>query len=471
MVSRGANEDTLGYSNGTSVSLPFNGKSYVSAVPVVFDSNERSFASVTQSFDLDPHDLSGIQPIFVDPQLYVPNGISYDFDSYAMAPMDSRNLLRDWDFLRREQGRVPKPGPSSQAHCPSLASGSTISSRNSSTRSTKSLRWPGSERPFEELEKDKGLDKQQCFVPECRRLFKDLKSHMLAHQNERTKKCPIKTCEYHIRGFAKAYDRVRHTNTHLKATMVCGFCPGILSSAEKTFNRCDDFLRHLRSVHGAEQLPPAKHRELHSRGEKKATRKLAAGSPLATCSLCAEPFDIQAFHEHLSGCVFRKVISDFQDTCEQEPEHVPDTEDANGSPRNDSVVTPEVHNEDIPYALINKAKLIGPTHTPLMIEPETARFAALASDSIEFLPPTVEMSKSDTSLRNGSQSDKRDMDIEQITASSRCLSLTSSNGIRSSDDETDWTEESPSPESDTEIVRVRPVLSPVKRRLINEIMK
>jgi hypothetical protein len=113
--------------------------------------------------------ISGIQPIFVDPQLYVPNGISYDFDSYAMAPMDSRNLLRDWDFLRREQGRVPKPGPSSQAHCPSLASGSTISSRNSSTRSTKSLRWPGSERPFEELEKDKGLDKQQCFVPEYSR--------------------------------------------------------------------------------------------------------------------------------------------------------------------------------------------------------------------------------------------------------------------------------------------------------------
>jgi hypothetical protein len=458
-ASQGANECTLGHTNVASVSLLFNGKSHLPDVPVVFDSHESNFASVTQSFDSYSHDIASVQPSFVDPQLYTPNGISYGFYNYAIAPVHSRSLSQDWDF-------VPSPGLSSQAECPSLTSGSTISSRNSSTRSTKSLRWLGSERIFEELEKEKVLDKQRCPVPECRRLFIDLKSHMVTHQNGRPEKCPIKTCEYHIKGFIKSYDRIRHINTHLKATMVCGFCPGTGSSAEKTFNRCDVFLRHLCAVHGAEKLALGRHRELCSRGRNKATRKSTAGGPLATCTLCAEPFDIQAFHEHLSGCVFRRVTSDFQDACEQELAHIPDTEDAKGSPRNDSVVTPEVHGERteseyIPYTLVKKAKLIASIHTPLMVKHETASSAILTSDIIEGMPPTAGMLESDT----------RDMDMEQITASSRCLSLTSSNGIRSSDEETDWTEESPSPESDTEALRVRPVLSPMKRRLIDQIMK
>lgn len=65
----------------------------------------------------------------------------------------------------------------------------------------------------------------------------------------------------------------------------------------------------------------------------------------------------------------------------------------------------------------------------------------------------------------------RDQTIEELTDSSRCLSLTSSSGARSSDEETDWTEESLSPESDTEAVRVQPVLSPIKRQMIDQIMQ
>ncbi|KAI7247804.1 hypothetical protein KC335_g18725, partial [Hortaea werneckii] len=99
---------------------------------------------------------------------------------------------------------------------------------------------------------NKGL----CPIPTCGRHVKDLKAHMLTHQNERPEKCPIPTCEYHIKGFARKYDKNRHTLTHYKGTMVCGFCPGSGSAAEKSFNRADVFKRHLTSVHGVEQTPP-----------------------------------------------------------------------------------------------------------------------------------------------------------------------------------------------------------------------
>jgi serine/threonine protein kinase len=46
------------------------------------------------------------------------------------------------------------------------------------------------------------LRKGECTYPECGKIFKDLKAHMLTHQNERPHKCPIETCEYHVKGFA-----------------------------------------------------------------------------------------------------------------------------------------------------------------------------------------------------------------------------------------------------------------------------
>jgi hypothetical protein len=98
--------------------------------------------------------------------------------------------------------------------------------------------------------------KGRCPNPDCGKIFKDLKAHMLTHMNERPEKCPITTCDYHIKGFARKYDKNRHTLTHYKGTMVCGFCPGSGSSAEKSFNRADVFKRHLTSVHAVEQTPP-----------------------------------------------------------------------------------------------------------------------------------------------------------------------------------------------------------------------
>jgi hypothetical protein len=131
---------------------------------------------------------------------------------------------------------------------------------------------------------------------------------MLTHQNERPEKCPIQTCEYHIKGFARKYDKNRHTLTHYKGTMVCGFCPGSGSAAEKSFNRADVFKRHLTAVHGVEQTPP------NSRKKTAATantgKKLTGYAPDATgkCSTCSSTFsNAQDFYEHLDDCVLRIV--------------------------------------------------------------------------------------------------------------------------------------------------------------------
>lgn len=50
---------------------------------------------------------------------------------------------------------------------------------------------------------DESREKQRCPLPDCGKTYKDLKAHMLTHQNERPEKCPITTCEYHVKGFAR----------------------------------------------------------------------------------------------------------------------------------------------------------------------------------------------------------------------------------------------------------------------------
>jgi hypothetical protein len=55
------------------------------------------------------------------------------------------------------------------------------------------------------FDSDENREKGRCPNPECGKVFKDLKAHMLTHQNERPEKCPIATCDYHIKGFARKY--------------------------------------------------------------------------------------------------------------------------------------------------------------------------------------------------------------------------------------------------------------------------
>jgi hypothetical protein len=61
-----------------------------------------------------------------------------------------------------------------------------------------------------------GKERGRCPYPDCGKVFKDLKAHTLTHQSERPEKCPIKSCEFHRRGFARKYDKNRHTLTHYK---------------------------------------------------------------------------------------------------------------------------------------------------------------------------------------------------------------------------------------------------------------
>lgn len=154
---------------------------------------------------------------------------------------------------------------------------------------------------------DDGRERGRCPNPECGRVFKDLKAHMLTHQSERPEKCPIITCEYHQKGFARKYDKNRHTLTHYKGTMVCDFCPGSGSAAEKSFNRADVFKRHLTSVHGVEQTPPNSRKKSPSIASTKKSSNIshdAAGK----CSTCSAMFhNAQEFYEHLDDCVLRVV--------------------------------------------------------------------------------------------------------------------------------------------------------------------
>lgn len=130
---------------------------------------------------------------------------------------------------------------------------------------------------------------------------------MLTHQSERPEKCPIVTCEYHVKGFARKYDKNRHTLTHYKGTMVCGFCPGSGSPAEKSFNRADVFKRHLTSVHGVEQTPPnCRKRSPGAASVKKVSDYCQDAT--GKCSTCSATFsNAQDFYEHLDDCVLRVV--------------------------------------------------------------------------------------------------------------------------------------------------------------------
>jgi uncharacterized C2H2 Zn-finger protein len=196
------------------------------------------------------------------------------------------------------------------------------------------------------FDSDESREKGRCPNPECGKVFKDLKAHMLTHQNERPEKCPIATCDYHIKGFARKYDKNRHTLTHYKGTMVCGFCPGSGSSAEKSFNRADVFKRHLTSVHAVEQTPPNSRKK--TSGGVNAGKKLAGYAPDATgkCSTCSAMFqNAQDFYEHLDDCVLRIV--------QQEDPSEAINERRLAEVENDPAVHETLRNNGLPTTTIN----------------------------------------------------------------------------------------------------------------------
>jgi len=152
-------------------------------------------------------------------------------------------------------------------------------------------------------------NRNRCPHPECGRVFKDLAAHMLTHQEERPEKCPIETCEYHTKGFARKYDKNRHALTHYKGTMVCPFCPGAGTAYEKAFNRADVFKRHLTAVHNVEQTPPNSRKLILSTAGRTGLGEGGPGRPGAKCSICHSQFlTAQEFYEHLDDCVLNVIV-------------------------------------------------------------------------------------------------------------------------------------------------------------------
>ncbi|KAF8850287.1 hypothetical protein BDZ45DRAFT_548050, partial [Acephala macrosclerotiorum] len=158
-----------------------------------------------------------------------------------------------------------------------------------------------------------------CTYPGCGKIFKDLKAHMLTHQKGGPEKCPIQTCEYHLKGFGRKYVKNGHTLTHYKGTMVCGFCPGSGSASEKSFNRADLFKRHLTSVHDIKPTPPNSRKNTMSKANGTSSFREFGGvgsmswtaqpsDATGKCSTCSSTFgNAQDFYEHLDDCVLRIV--------------------------------------------------------------------------------------------------------------------------------------------------------------------
>jgi hypothetical protein len=136
-----------------------------------------------------------------------------------------------------------------------------------------------------------------CPLANCGKYLQDLRMHMLTHQTQRPEKCPVPTCEYHKKGFARRHDKNRHALTHYEGTMICKFCPG---PAREPFHRADIFKRHLISQHGVEETPVG--RERARKRIKHATRVVCGTS--IKCSVCnVTLYGVRDFYEHVDSCI------------------------------------------------------------------------------------------------------------------------------------------------------------------------
>ena len=184
------------------------------------------------SVTIDP---SLIQPTFDTPVTYNTTAAPYPgmihafhppshmFHPPSPAPSDESSQDSHRTGSNRFKNRQPSPYLRSATYHPYPP---TSEKRRLSMSSVHSRYSQDSPRSVSVGYDEEGKERGRCPNPDCNRLFKDLKAHMLTHQSERPEKCPIVTCEYHQKGFARKYDKQRHTLTHYKGTMVCGFCPG-----------------------------------------------------------------------------------------------------------------------------------------------------------------------------------------------------------------------------------------------------
>jgi hypothetical protein len=254
--------------------------------PALIQPTNNSYPDTTVAYPshtmYHPHAMYGVNSATPSPNPSHPDQLSQNYAPTHLSPEMSSHI-----FYNNYQ------------HAPYLHRRASVTSLNS--RQSRQSPMSASA-DFDSETQEKG----RCPHPDCGRVFKDLKAHMLTHQSERPEKCPILNCEYNQKGFARKYDKNRHTLTHYKGTMVCGFCPGSGSSVEKSFNRADVFKRHLTSVHGVEQNPPNSRKRSPGGANKKATNYCQDAT--GKCSTCSATFsNAQDFYEHLDDCVLRVV--------------------------------------------------------------------------------------------------------------------------------------------------------------------
>jgi len=233
------------------------------------------------------------QPHF-NPQHYIPPSPTSPAPSYVSAHSLNRSGSKNVKESRSESPYFQSW--QAYGHQPVLPSSSTA-------------HIPDSSRDVENSEFDNETrERNRCPIPECGKAFKDLKAHMLTHLDERPQKCPVVSCEYHKRGFARRYDCSRHTLTHYKGTMVCSWCPGNGSSAEKSFNRADVFKRHLMTYHGVEGTTPNGRPRKTPPANSIMTSFFPSGGASGTCPTCGGTFRSPTeLYEHLDECVVLHV--------------------------------------------------------------------------------------------------------------------------------------------------------------------
>jgi hypothetical protein len=238
--------------------------------------------------------------------------------------------------------------------------------------------------------------------------------------------CPVKTCDHHWWSFENAAERAQHIFKHFSGMLHCGFCKEETVSFSNTPHRVDLFMSHLIQIHGANSARFGKGRR------ERPAQIPSLEEPIASCSVCTEPFNAQGFYAHLPGCILREVTRN-EDPHVDLDSNLPSHDDL----IKDSGGCPEVN-------VSNSQKHVTEALAP--IDPSSPRISGV--HSVEECEETT-----------------------PITEFSRCLSLTSSHAVTSSEEETDWTDEQTSRESSPGESQVPRRLSPAKRNIVDAVMK
>ncbi|KAH8643528.1 hypothetical protein IG631_00991 [Alternaria alternata] len=329
-------------------------------------------------------------------------------------PIYHENPLHSWSS--HPSSHFSQNAVQSPSRCPSLMSSATLSSRNSSTRSTRSLESIG-----RHLNRYSKTETEDIFAIDIGEHSPTQSTRFTAQAVEL---CPWKGCERHLRGFTKAGDRERHLLVHCEMTLVCGFCepstchPVVFGEGPDRVSR---FLKHLKCYHYADLSYPL----------TQYSRMDHAYTYLAQCPICKTHLTAESMYEHLPDCVGHEV-----------------TRMADSSVR------------------IHRASDDVQCNTSIDI---TTRRETLVSKHGEGRP-----SVHDAQNESDEQPEPTNPecgDIAELTTSSSRLSLVSSRTTTSSEEETECSEEMSSRENSPAISKVHSQMVPAKRRLVDAIME